>query len=523
MELELPEDARALLDAVVAIGSDLDLHGVLGRIVESACALTHAEAGILAMLDDEGEFVDLVMRGVSDDMRERIGMMPTGRGLLGLVPGQRSSVRVGRVEEHPAFEGFPPGHPVIDQFLGAPVLAGDRAVGHLYLGHIPGGREFTDTDQAIVEALGRAAGAMIDNARAFEESERNRAWMEGVARVATALAPSLHDDRSLNAMVEQVCELSRARFVALLDVGSARLEVTACAGGGAEDATLIVKSSAEGIARAAADGEIINIRDAADHATLVVPIRTELAAPAVLLIDQSTAWGSLGLDEHGLLAALANHVGLTLDRAQALRERHEQLLAKDRDRIARDLHDLVIQRLFATGLQLQGARSLNLPDGLRARIDGAITDLDVAIADLRATIFELGRGAGRSLHEEVRALVGEYQAVLGFLPTLRVSGQVDRSLTEDAADGLLLTLRELLSNIARHAQASSTVVELSASPRWVTMCVADDGVGFDPSAGGRRSGLANVQHRAEALGGRLTVDSAAGTGCRFEWAVPAIR
>ena len=117
MELELPEDARALLDAVVAIGSDLDLHGVLGRIVESACALTHAESGILALLDDDGEFFDFVMHGVSDDMRGQIGTMPTGRGVLGLVPQLGTTVRVGRVEEHPAFEGFPPGHPAIDQFL----------------------------------------------------------------------------------------------------------------------------------------------------------------------------------------------------------------------------------------------------------------------------------------------------------------------------------------------------------------------------------------------------------------------
>lgn len=521
MEVELPEEARALLDAVVAIGADLDLHGVLRRIVESACALSHAEHGVLAIADEAGGFTDLIGPDVSNARLAELGM-PVGHGLLGLVPSTSTAVRVDHVAAHAAFTGLPDGHPQIDRFLGVPVMVGDRAFGHLYLGNGPGGPTFSATDQALVEALGRTAGVMISNARAFEQSERHRAWMEGVARVSAALAPSLRDDRSLDAMVGQVREMAGARAVALLNTGSGRLEIAACSTGGVEDVELALKSSSTDISGAAAAGELLDIRGASRLATVVVPIRTELADPAALLIVEFGVWDTLDGVERGLLDALAEHVGLALDRAQALRERYQLLLARDRNRIARDLHDLVIQRLFAAGLQLRAAAGPDAGDELRSRIAHVVAEIDGSIADLRTTITQLNRYEGQPLHQLVRALVGEYEMVLGFLPTLRVSGPVNRSLTSRATDALLLTLREMLSNMTRHAHATSAAVELVASSDWVTLRVSDDGVGFDPDLVGRRGGLDNVRDRAEELGGHLTVGSADGRGCRLEWTVPAI-
>ncbi|UMG92974.1 sensor histidine kinase [Nocardioides sp. TF02-7] len=197
-------------------------------------------------------------------------------------------------------------------------------------------------------------------------------------------------------------------------------------------------------------------------------------------------------------------------------------MAKDRDRIARDLHDLVIQRLFATGMQLQAARSSADLDGLRERVDEAVAELDTAIDDLRATIFELGRGGGRSLHEAVRALIGEYAPVLGFLPVLRTTGPVDTALAPEVADGVLMTLREALSNVARHASASSASIDLEASPGRFTLRLTDDGCGFDPDTVTRGQGLDNAAHRAEALGGRVDLTSAPGEGTRLTWTVPAL-
>jgi signal transduction histidine kinase len=282
----------------------------------------------------------------------------------------------------------------------------------------------------------------------------------------------------------------------------------------------VVERLAEEIRRAAESGEPVHLRSGG-AVTLVMPISTSVAAPGVLVIDGAAGWPRTIEMEAELLGALARQVGLALDRAAAMSERHQLVLAKDRDRIARDLHDLVIQRLFATGLQLQGARGARVEE-LRHRVDEAVQELDVAITDLRATIFELGRGASRSLREEVRALVSEYAAVLGFLPLLRLVGPVDRALAPAALDQLLLTLREALSNIARHAAASRATVELLATPAWFILRVTDDGGGIDLEALEGPSGLGNARHRAEELGGRLSVGPAPTGGTRLEWVVPVL-
>jgi signal transduction histidine kinase len=305
--------------------------------------------------------------------------------------------------------------------------------------------------------------------------------------------------------------------------GEGGLLEVAASSGATEDVTATVTRLDDQIRAAAASGELVAVSTGSGRATIIVPIHTELAPAGVLLLDHHPqTWAPLRDLERDLLGAFADHLGLTLDRAQAMRERHELLVAKDRDRIARDLHDLVIQRLFATGVQLQSVRNAGDLEALRDRVDEAVTELDTAISDLRATIFELGRGGGRSLHEEVRALIGEYAPVLGFLPALRTSGQVDGALAPAVGDGLLMTLREALSNIARHAQASSTTVELTATSRWFALRVTDDGIGFDPGSVPRGHGLDNAVHRAETLGGHVDLRSAPGEGTRMEWVVPTI-
>ncbi|MFI2707916.1 sensor histidine kinase, partial [Nocardioides sp. CER28] len=212
---------------------------------------------------------------------------------------------------------------------------------------------------------------------------------------------------------------------------------------------------------------------------------------------------------------------LALDRAHAIGERQELLIAADRDRIARDLHDLVIQRLYSTGLQLQAARNGDAA-GMGAAIAASVRDIDTSIRDLRATIFELGRGLTSTLSGEARGLVQEYAAALGFQPALRLSGPVDTALTASVADEALLVLREALSNIARHAHATAAQVELTASAAWFMLRVADDGVGMAPDAG-VASGLRNAQRRAESLGGVIRMGAATPHGASLVWLVPAAR
>lgn len=520
MDLGLPPEARALLDAVVAIGSDLDLRGVLTRIVETSCQLTDAEYGVLGIVDDDGAFIDLVPNQSVAESFGKIGMMPQGHGLLGLVPRERRTIRVDHVADHPVSTGtFPASHPLIDRFLGAPVLVGEQAFGHLYLGNKRNGLEFTATDQALVEALATAAGAMIDNARTFEQVDWRRRWLAGTAEVGSDLSGTVRVQEALDELVVSLRELCGARLVAYVR-GDDVLEIRQVAG--EEDvAGAVVDRLAATIREVAGTHVPTRLQEGPGVATLVVPVHTRLAGGGVIVVEQARETPSLRGIMLDLVSVTATQLGLILDRDQALRDRAQLLVAKDRDRIARDLHDLVIQRLFATGMQLQGARALDADD-LRGRVDGAVAELDVAIKELRAAIFELGTGAGRPLLDEVRALLSEYAVLLGFQPVLRISGPVDRALVPEAGTHVLTTLREALSNVARHAAAAAVTVEITASSAWFRLRVTDDGVGFDPARVRRGHGSANLRTRAEDLGGHLTVRSAPAEGTTLEWVIPAV-
>ncbi|SFC61297.1 Histidine kinase-like ATPase domain-containing protein [Nocardioides terrae] len=227
-------------------------------------------------------------------------------------------------------------------------------------------------------------------------------------------------------------------------------------------------------------------------------------------------------EDRRLVDRLAGLSGSLVVEAMALEDRdstRERMLTADRGRIARDLHDLVIQRLYATGLHLQAAKAGD-HDSVGSAISTAVRDIDTAIRDVRATIFELSRGPARSLAAEARALVEEYAPALGFTPALRISGPVDTVLVESVADEALLVLREALSNVARHAQASTVQVELTASPAWFMLRVTDDGVGIPPRAG-IASGLRNAGRRAATRGGVMRTGDVTPHGTSLVWLVPA--
>jgi len=219
------------------------------------------------------------------------------------------------------------------------------------------------------------------------------------------------------------------------------------------------------------------------------------------------------------LAAVAGPLVVEAMTAEDGDSTRERMLSADRGRIARDLHDLVIQRLYATGLQLQAAKGGD-HDARGSAITAAVRDIDTAIRDVRATIFELSRGPARSLAGEARALVEEYAPALGFVPVLRLSGPVDTALLDAVADEALLVLREALSNIARHAHASRAQVELTASPAWFMLRVTDDGVGIPPRAG-VASGLRNAGRRAATRGGVMRTGTVTPHGTSLVWLVPA--
>ena len=226
-------------------------------------------------------------------------------------------------------------------------------------------------------------------------------------------------------------------------------------------------------------------------------------------------------DDRDLLRSFAEFGALTLDRGQAISEREELAVISDRERIARDLHDVVIQRLFATGMQLQAAGLRAVDDEVRDLVQRSAAELDTTIRDVRATIFELQMPSADSVRRELRALVREYGRILGFLPSLRIKGPVDTVVTEQIRESLLKVAREALSNVSRHAHARQVEIEASADGGRFTLTVDDDGVGF--ISPGARSGLENAGARAGALGGDLEVGDSPLGGVRLRWSVPLTR
>jgi signal transduction histidine kinase len=518
---ELPGAARALLDAVMAISSDLDLHNVLTRIVESATSLTGARYGALGVVGAEDLLVEFVTTGVSEEERRRIGDLPHGRGILGLLITDPRPIRLRDLTEHASSYGFPPNHPAMGSFLGVPVRIRGTVFGNLYLTEKAGGGEFTDTDEQLVVALAGVAGLVIENARAYGLSERRREWLEAAASLPDTVQPPLDEEESLHRIVTTARRVARARAAAVVDIDTFDVRVLVCGPG--ED----VAALEDRVTRLAAQLGGLEVLDPVDVAVddvmgTVVPLQAHLAEGGLLLTVHDRPDAKLrDVDDRELLRSFADYAALTLDRGRAVSEREELAVISDRERIARDLHDVVIQRLFATGMQLQAASMRATNEDVRGRIERTVADLDATIRDIRATIFELQAPASGSVRGELRALVREYRPVLGFVPELRVTGPVDTAVTGPLVEPLLKVLREALSNVARHAQASHVDVRVGVDGGELTLVVVDDGVGMP--AGVVYSGLANARDRASSLGGELDVTPHRPCGVRLSWRVPLAR
>ncbi len=513
----LPGSARPLLDAVIAISSDLDLNSVLTRIIVSATELTGARFGALGIIGGDGELSDFITTGIDPHSRELIGDLPRGRGILRLLIDEPEALRLDDLGAHPRSFGFPPNHPTMITFLGVPVRIRGTVFGNLYLTEKDSGLPFTESDERLVQALASAAGFVIENARAFGLSERRRQWLEASSELADTLQPPVDLDRALQLITNSARAIAGAEATAVVqvpEIGAA--SVVAFDGPAAERVDALL----ERIARATQDGGRAGpIELAADDLkAIVIPLRAHLAAPGVLVALFDKAHRAGEYEERELLMSFADQAALALDRAQALEDREELAVISDRDRIARDLHDLVIQRLFATGLQLQGIRSVSETPAVIERIDETVDALDLTIKDIRGTIFELQDRQTGSLRGEIRKLVKEYVPVLGFAPTVRTLGPVDTAVPEPTCNQLLAVLREAISNLARHALADHAEVELRVDQLEVVLTVTDDGVGLREDR--HESGLRNARRRASALGGSLDVSAGDPQGTRFVWRAP---
>ncbi|WP_433731287.1 GAF domain-containing protein [Actinoplanes sp. CA-051413] len=512
------ERLRALLDAVVGIGTDLDLRSTLERIVKSACALAGARYGALGIIGADRQLSDFITHGIDPAAHAKIGDLPHGRGVLGLLITDPQPVRLPDITKHPRSYGFPPNHPPMHSFLGVPVRTRDQIFGNLYLAEKRGADEFTEDDEEIMVALAAAAGVAIDNARLFTLAQRRERWLSAAAEITGVLLGTVRRTEALRLIARRAREITEAGLVLVLLAGEGGSRYTIEVADGADEMVGKVLS-VDVDALHADDAELGGVADWPGP----VPPGPVLAAPlagadmpqGVLIVAGAAAGGE---DDATLLASFAGQAALALERARAQEERELLVVLEDRERIARDLHDVVIQRLFATGMQLQGVAPHALRPEAAKRINAAVDDLDATIRDIRRSIFELRAPVGSSLRTELRDAVEAATAALGFRPTLDVSGPVDSAVPDDVVPELLAVLREALSNVARHAQAGTARVSVRAADGEVILQIEDNGVGTDPALA--RGGLVNMSERAGDLGGSCTVTPADEGGTVVTWRVP---
>jgi signal transduction histidine kinase len=513
----LPGSSQMLLDAVMALSSDLDLHSLLARIVESATALTGAGYGALGVLGHDDTLSDFITTGLTDQEHEDIGELPHGRGILGLLISEPRPLRLHDLTEHPSSYGFPAHHPPMASFLGVPVHVHGTVFGNLYLTEKEGGGDFTDSDEQLVVALASAAGLVIENARAYGLSERRRQWLETSAALTDALQPPVEWDLALERIGSMARRLGSAWATAVVSPGTdGEVRALSCEPPDVERALALVHD----VVRTPGDGPPVDAVDVVvgDHVASVVPLRVRLAEAGVLVaLFDADAARLRDVDERELLISFADHASLALDRALAVGDRELLAVLSDRERIARDLHDTVIQRLFAVGMQLQAVALTHGPE-LGTRLRACVEDVDDTIRDIRATIFELQTQGGETLRGDLQALAREYVPILGYPPTVRTSGPVDTVVPEVLREQLLPVLREALSNVARHAHATRVEVEVVVDEETLRLTVLDDGIGLTGQA--RESGLRNARDRAHLLGGDLELTPARPHGLVLHWQAP---
>lgn len=532
---------QGLLQAVVAIGSHLDVANVLREIVTTAAEVADAQYAALGVRDPGGEprLSQFITVGMDDEQRSKIGDLPHGRGVLGLLIEDPRSIRLADIGQHPASYGFPANHPPMHSFLGVPVLVRGEVYGNLYLTEKRGGGEFTVADERLVQALATAAGLAVQNARLYEEAERREHWLEASRDITTMLLGGSPPAEVFPRLITSVREMAGADSAFLVRRSAdGGLCAEVADGVGADDirGTVLPEQSmsahvmGEGravvVADARSDGRIWqNVIEAAGAGpALFVPLGTEDAAVGTLVVTNRLGGPSFPAETVTLIESIVGQAALSLRLGAAAKDREQLAVLRDRDRIARDLHDLVIQRLFATGMSLEGAVRGITPAPAADRVHRAIDDLDTTIKEIRSTIFALQSPApfvGEGLLTAISHAAAAARSALGYAPHVRIDGPVDTTVPQSVGEQLLAVLREALSNAARHAQATAVSVTVTVTAEEVVLAVQDNGIGLP--AGGRRSGLANLAHRASDLGGRFEASSTDASGTLVEWRVPLRR
>lgn len=522
-----------LLDAMLVVTSGLELDATLRTIVHTAIELVDARYGALGVRGHDHELVEFIYEGIDEATRERIGNLPDGRGVLGVLIDEPKPIRLDNISDHAASVGFPPNHPPMRTFLGVPIRIRDEVFGNLYLTEKAGGQPFSEDDEVLVQALAAAAGIAIDNARLYEKSKARQSWIEATRDIGTELLSGTDPATVFRLVADEARNLSGAEstLVAVPDDPDAppedtdELIVVATAGAGPGTAATVIPVAGTVVGQAFVQRQAgrfdgIDILPEADEVTgpaLVLPLHATDTVAGVLVALRPAGAEPFSEEQLDMLGAFADQAALAWQLATTQRQMRELDVLTDRDRIARDLHDHVIQRLFAVGMALQGTIPRARAPEVRQRLTECVDDLQEVVQEIRTAIFDLHSDESgiTRMRQRLDEAIGQF-AGSGVRTTVQYSGPlsvVDTSLADHAE----AVVREAVSNAVRHAHATTLSVNVAVADE-LTIEVIDNGCGISDEITG--SGLTNLRRRAEESGGSFTVEAMAGRGTKLRWSAP---
>jgi signal transduction histidine kinase len=520
---------RGLLRANAAVAADLSLPVVLRRIVAVARDLVGARYAALGVIGRDGLLEQFVHEGMDDDLVERIGELPRGRGILGLLISDPVPIRLGDLAAHPASAGFPPGHPPMGAFLGVPIRAGEEVFGNLYLTERLRGGEFTAEDEELAVALAAAAGGAIANARRFSESEQRRRWLAASGELIPLLL-SEQASQPYQLIVQHAATAAEADFASLvLPHGPDEAIVTAVAGLMADELagrTVPLHQSLSG--QVILTGKPILASDYLSEGSaitlslqlgpmMLLPLAAGEQVLGALILGRVAARPGFTDASLQMAASFAGQTAVALELSRARADQIALATMEDHDRIAADLHDHVIQELFALGMGLQSMAGRIARAADAERMSGYVDSIDDVIKKIRASIFQLqSRQHGQpGLQAQLIELLHQHTPQLGFAVSIRFAGPIDVGVDTSLASDILAVTREALSNCARHADATIADIAVTVHDGQITLEITDNGRGIGTPA--RSSGLANMRQRAERHAGTLHVTTPAGGGTQLTW------
>jgi len=527
-----------LLEAGLTLASELSLPMVLQRIVDLAAQVTDARYGAMAVVDEGGAVEEFITTGLSTRQRRDIGALPQGKGLLGLVIREPRPIRIANIAEHKQSVGFPPHHPPMRSFLGAPVRALGKAYGNIYLTDKRSADEFTPEDEAALVILATQAGVAIANAWLYEELRSREQWLDALRDITNQILAGVDAPHLLESVAEHARQIAGADGATIVTLGGdpGELVVSAAVGAHSEElvgVSLPLEDSLSG--RVIRSGQALRLDDVgadprayqrtvqmAEHGpALMVPLRVPGGATGTL--EVANLKGGQRFDDRTLrrIETFADQASVAIDYGRAQTELQRMGLMEERERIARELHDGIIQSLFAVGMGLQGTAMVTTAPETALRIESAVEELDRVIRDLRNYIFGLRPGilADRQLDQALRVLAEQVQARGKASVEVDVDASLAATLSGRSADIVQLA-REALSNATRHGEAALIVIRLARHGQKAVLTIEDNGSGFDPDARASGHGLRNMRERALSLNGTLEVTSRPGKGTRLSATFP---